>query len=74
MLVRGVAYCHERGIAHRDIHPGNVMLSDKLVPLLSNFEMSFIEGEENDLDYDGERDYIAPEAKLRIVKSNLEAA
>lgn len=50
------------------------MLSDKLVPLLSNFEMSFIEGEENDLDYDGERDYIAPEAKSRRVKNNLDAA
>ena len=40
MLVRGVAYCHAKGIAHRDIKTDNVLIGNDLVPKLIDFGMS----------------------------------
>lgn len=45
MLVRGVASCHIRGIAHRDLNTDNVALDNDLVPKIINLGMSFIYGE-----------------------------
>lgn len=45
MLVRGVASCHIKGIAHRDLNTDNVALDNDLVPKIINLGMSYVKGE-----------------------------
>ena len=41
-LIDGIAFAHENGIAHRDIKPQNILLTDEDIPKLSDFGVSAI--------------------------------
>ena len=70
----GVALCHRKGIAHRDIQPLNVAMNKQLLPLLINFGMSCISGEEPNWHNQGSRDFMAPEVQLHRMKRSMRGA
>src|SRR5881394_385572 len=64
-LARTVSYAHERGILHRDIKPGNILLDAKGEPHLTDFGLArLVESESSvtqTLDVLGTPSYMAPE-------------
>merc|ERR1711972_281474 len=42
-LLSAVAFLHASGTMHRDIKPGNVMLTDELEPVLIDFSLAKVE-------------------------------
>jgi serine/threonine protein kinase/Tfp pilus assembly protein PilF len=67
-LARAVHYAHERGILHRDIKPGNILIDVKGEPHLTDFGLArLVEGEgtvTRTLDTLGTPSYMAPEQAL----------
>jgi serine/threonine protein kinase/Tfp pilus assembly protein PilF len=67
-LARAVHYAHERGILHRDIKPGNILIDAKGEPHLTDFGLArLVEGEgtvTRTLDTLGTPSYMAPEQAL----------
>ena len=67
-LARAVHYAHQRGILHRDIKPGNILLDAKGEPHLTDFGLArLMEGEgtiTRTLDALGTPSYMAPEQAL----------
>jgi TolB-like protein/cytochrome c-type biogenesis protein CcmH/NrfG len=64
-LARTVHYAHERGILHRDIKPGNILLDQKGEPLLADFGLARLAEAESTvtrtLEVMGTPSYMAPE-------------
>src|SRR5437763_9486963 len=64
-VARTVHYAHERGILHRDIKPGNILLDAKGEPHLTDFGLArLVESESSvthTLDILGKPSYMAPE-------------
>ncbi|MBO0695221.1 MAG: protein kinase, partial [Verrucomicrobia bacterium] len=64
-LARTVAYAHERGILHRDIKPGNILLDAEGEPHLTDFGLARLVETENDMtrtsEFLGTPSYMAPE-------------
>ena len=61
-LVRALAYCHERGIAHRDIKPGNVLMDAAWRSKLADFGLSMrFEKGQLAREFSGSIEYTAPE-------------
>ena len=64
-LAHTVQYAHERGILHRDIKPGNILLDDKGEPHLADFGLARLVETESTVtrtrDILGTPSYIAPE-------------
>jgi serine/threonine protein kinase/tetratricopeptide (TPR) repeat protein len=64
-LARTVHYAHERGILHRDIKPGNVLLDAKGEPHLTDFGLARLTETESDvtrtIEVLGTPSYMAPE-------------
>ena len=63
-VARAVEYAHSRGVLHRDIKPGNILLNDRGEPLVSDFGLAkMLDG--NDLTRSlttfGTAGFIAPE-------------
>jgi hypothetical protein len=64
-VARAVEYAHSRGVLHRDIKPGNILLNDRGEPLVSDFGLAKLLDGENDLTRSlttfGTAGFIAPE-------------
>ena len=67
-LARAVHYAHERGILHRDIKPGNILIDAKGEPQLTDFGLARLVETESTvtrtLDTLGTPSYMAPEQAL----------
>jgi serine/threonine protein kinase/Tfp pilus assembly protein PilF len=67
-LARAVHYAHQRGILHRDIKPGNILIDAKGEPLVTDFGLARLLEEESTvtrtLDTLGTPSYMAPEQAL----------
>jgi len=44
-LVEGVEYLHQNGVAHLDIKPENILISDNFILKIGDFDLSFITGD-----------------------------
>jgi serine/threonine protein kinase len=64
-VARAVEYAHSRGVLHRDLKPGNILLSDQGEPLVSDFGLAKLLDGNNDLTRSlttfGTAGFIAPE-------------
>jgi TolB-like protein len=64
-VARAVEYAHSRGVLHRDLKPGNILLNDRNEPMVSDFGLAKLLDENNDLTRSlttfGTAGYIAPE-------------
>jgi TolB-like protein/tRNA A-37 threonylcarbamoyl transferase component Bud32 len=64
-VARAVEYAHSRGVLHRDIKPGNILLNDGGEPLVSDFGLAKLLDGNNDLTRSlttfGTAGFIAPE-------------
>jgi len=64
-VARAVEYAHSRGVLHRDIKPGNILLNDRGEPLISDFGLAKLLDGNNDLTRSlttfGTAGFIAPE-------------
>jgi serine/threonine protein kinase len=62
---RAVEYAHSRGVLHRDLKPGNILLNDQGEPLVSDFGLAKLLDGNNDLTKSlttfGTAGFIAPE-------------
>ena len=64
-VARAVEYAHSRGVLHRDLKPGNILLDDRSEPLVSDFGLAKLLDANNDLTRSlttfGTAGFIAPE-------------
>jgi TolB-like protein/tRNA A-37 threonylcarbamoyl transferase component Bud32 len=64
-VARAVEYAHSRGVLHRDLKPGNILLNDRSEPLVSDFGLAKLLDANNDLTRSlttfGTAGFIAPE-------------
>ena len=64
-VARAIAYAHDKGILHRDLQPGNILLDGNGEPMVSDFGLAKWMGENSDLTKTletlGTPGYIAPE-------------
>jgi TolB-like protein/tRNA A-37 threonylcarbamoyl transferase component Bud32 len=64
-VASAVEYAHSRGVLHRDIKPGNILLNDRGEPLVSDFGLAKLLDGNNDLTRSlttfGTAGFIAPE-------------
>ena len=60
-ICEAVNYMHENKLIHRDIKPENILLSEDLVPKLSDFGWSVIVNTKNRSTFCGTFEYMAPE-------------
>ena len=64
-VARAIAYAHDKGILHRDLQPGNILLDGNGEPMVSDFGLAKWMGENSDLTRTletlGTPGYIAPE-------------
>jgi TolB-like protein/tRNA A-37 threonylcarbamoyl transferase component Bud32 len=76
-VARAVEYAHSRGILHRDLKPGNILLDDRGEPLVSDFGLAKWLDTNRDLTKSlttfGTPGYIAPE-QAEAVASDLAPA
>jgi tetratricopeptide (TPR) repeat protein len=64
-VARTIAYAHERGVVHRDIKPGNILLTEEGAPKVSDFGLARFLGDAERLTQTGTAlgtpHYMAPE-------------
>src|SRR5204863_2516982 len=64
-VAHAVEYAHSRGVLHRDIKPGNILINDRGEPLVSDFGLAKLLDGNNDLTRSlstfGIAGFIAPE-------------
>jgi TolB-like protein/Flp pilus assembly protein TadD/tRNA A-37 threonylcarbamoyl transferase component Bud32 len=68
-VARGIAYAHSKGVLHRDLQPGNILLDENGEPMVSDFGLAKWLNETSDLTRTletlGTPGYIAPEQTER---------
>src|SRR6059036_2792396 len=64
-IARGIAYAHGKGVLHRDLQPGNILLDENREPMVSDFGLAKWLDQNSDLTRTletlGTPGYIAPE-------------
>src|SRR5438094_5675316 len=64
-VAHAVEYAHSRGVLHRDIKPGNILINDRCEPMVSDFGLAKLLDGNNDLTRSlttfGTAGFIAPE-------------
>ncbi len=60
-LANGLTHAHQRGIFHQDIKPANVLIDAKGNPLLTDFNVAFIDGQNRSEGVGGTINYMSPE-------------
>jgi len=60
-IAEGLRYAHEQGIVHRDIKPGNIMITPEGVPKISDWGLSKAEGTKQSGIIGFSLEYAAPE-------------
>ena len=64
-VARGIAYAHAKGVLHRDLQPGNILLDENGEPMVSDFGLAKWLDQNSDLTRTletlGTPGYIAPE-------------
>jgi len=64
-IARGIAYAHGKGVLHRDLQPGNILLDENGEPIVSDFGLAKWLDQDSDLTRTletlGTPGYIAPE-------------
>jgi tRNA A-37 threonylcarbamoyl transferase component Bud32 len=77
-VARAVHYAHQRGILHRDLKPGNILLDERGEPLVTDFGLAKrVEGDANLTQSGaivGTANYMAPEQAQRKVAGLTTAA
>lgn len=71
-LVSGVRYIHSHKVIHRDLKPGNMLLSEKMVVKLADFGLATQADKSKKVSICGTPNYIAPEV-LNKLSCNYEA-
>lgn len=61
---KALDFLHQNGLVHRDVHPGNIIISDEDKPILIDFGLAIeISPQHSDLNNYGHPQFIAPEQK-----------
>ena len=64
-VARAIAYAHSKGVLHRDLQPGNILLDENGEPMVSDFGLAKWLDQSSDLTRTletlGTPGYIAPE-------------
>lgn len=61
-LLSSVEYLHSLGVCHRDIKLENILLTENLTPILTDFGLSSVPFENKLRNHCGSKGYVAPEA------------
>jgi len=64
-----LVYCHNKGFAHLDIKPENILLGENNVPKLADFGFATTEEISNEIR--GTPGYIAPEVKIKFYEPKI---
>ncbi len=73
-LALGLQHAHQRGILHLDIKPANVLVGSNGAPLLTDFNVAFIDGQDNSQAIGGTINYMSPEQLQAYSSGDLDSA
>ncbi len=66
-ILDGLDYAHRRGIVHGDLKPANILLSDEGEPILLDFHLAQLNGQQLGAQIGGTLPYMAPEQLRSLI-------